>query len=202
MHPTKIQNMAVPSGLCYLLIVVLVFGTAFGQQQTRENDEENDVKLISGKVTRVIDGDTIQFCPKVDKDCADNEIIMVDLWGVDAPELGSKKQFHAEEARTYLEKLVSDETVILDVVSENGTNLQFVKVFIVNHPQSNLNLHLLMEGKGWSTVPDESDTQEYTLAEEFARNQRKGLWREIDPIEPWIWRDQERETEDQESSSD
>lgn len=167
----------------------------FGHCQQTETDDESEVELLVGKVTTVLDGDTLQFCPKVDDECTDDEVIEVDLWGVDAPELEEKSQFHAKEAKQYLAAQVSDETVILEVVARDETKRQFVKVFIVNHPNSNLNLHLLLEGKGWAIISEESDSKEYELAEEFAREQRKGLWREVEPIEPWIWREQQAEEE-------
>lgn len=190
------------SGCLLLMFLTSMSVIQFGPFLQAETDDESEIKLLVGKVTTVFDGDTLQFCPKVDEECTDDDLIEVDLWGVDAPELDLKKQFHAEEAKQYLESQVSDETVVLEVVSKDETNLQFVKVFIVNHPHSNLNLHLLLEGKGWANVPEESDSKEYELAEEFARDQRKGLWREVEPIEPWVWREQQAEGEKPETFGD
>lgn len=185
-----------------LLISVSIIQFGHYVEAETETNDEVDVELLVGKVTTVIDGDTMQFCPKVNVKCTSDEIIEVDLWGVDAPELDLKKQFHAEEAKEYLDSQVSDETVILEVVSKDETNRKFVKVFIVNHPQSNLNVHLLLEGKGWANVPEDADSKEYELAEEFARDQRMGLWREVEPIEPWIWRKQQAEREETETLTD
>ena len=46
-----------------------------------------------------------------------------------------------------------------------------------------------MEGHAWSIVSEESAAAEYELAEEYARKRKVGLWREVEPTVPWIWRE-------------
>ena len=151
--------------------------------------QTEDPEFLKGKVHEVVDGDTIVFCPKVESECKSAERYEVDLWGIDAPEVVPRKQFHAQKAKDYLEEVVDSQIIVLEIKerSEEGRNL--AKVFVVGHEHSNLNVHLLMEGHAWSIVEEDSASAEYDLAEEYAKERGIGLWREVEPTAPWIWRD-------------
>lgn len=165
--------------------------------QVLADDDSVEVELKTGVVKRVVDGDTIQYCPKLEESCTIAELIEVDLWGLDAPEITPIIQFHGLQAKEYLEETVLNETVVLEVM-DTVDEKKFVKVLIVNHPHSNLNPHLLMEGKAWATVDEESNAEEYELAEEHARERHLGLWREVEPVAPWIWRARQEEENESE----
>ena len=153
-------------------------------------ETESEIVVTSGVVTEIIDGDTFKYCPTKEEPCSEDEWVEVDLWGVDAPELTPKEQFFSKKASQYLLDELLKETVVLELMSKDDAGKQMVKVLIVNHPNSNFNVHLLMEGYGWSTVTDEdevSDTVSYREAEKFAQKRKLGLWREIEPIAPWDW---------------
>lgn len=151
--------------------------------------QSQEPEFLKGTVHEVVDGDTIDFCPKIEGECKSAERYEVDLWGIDAPEMVPRKQFHAQKAKDYLEKIVDSQVVVLEVKETNESGRKIARVFVVGHEHSNLNVHLLMEGHAWSTVEEDSDASEFKLAEEFARERKIGLWREVEPTAPWIWRE-------------
>ncbi|MCY3883409.1 MAG: thermonuclease family protein [Gammaproteobacteria bacterium] len=151
--------------------------------------EEED--FLKGTVHEVVDGDTIVFCPKIEGECKSAERYEVDLWGIDAPEVVPRKQFHAEKAKEYLESVVDSRVIVLEVKETTKEGKKLAKIFVVGHDPSNLNVHLLMEGHAWSIVEEDSDAAEFDLAEEYAKDRKLGLWRELEPTAPWDWRDTE-----------
>lgn len=174
-----------------ILIVKFIvgLGTACIAEENTEETESNIV-VTSGIVTEVIDGDTFKYCPTKDDPCSEDEWVEVDLWGVDAPELTPEEQFFSKKASQYLLDELLKQTVILEQMNKDDVAKPMVKVLIVNHPNSNFNVHLLMEGHGWSTVNDEDDVADvvsYREAEKFAQTRKLGLWREIEPVPPWDW---------------
>lgn len=163
-----------------------------------ETTEETESQLVvtSGKVTDIIDGDTFKYCPTTDEPCTEEQWIEVDLWGVDAPELTPKEQFFSKKASQYLVDELLRQTVVLEQMKTDDDGKPKVKVLIVNHPNSNFNVHLLLEGHGWATTTEEDDATDvvaYREAEKFARERKFGLWREIEPVAPWQWLKQHNE---------
>ncbi|MYD46722.1 MAG: hypothetical protein F4W92_10245 [Gammaproteobacteria bacterium] len=155
---------------------------------TEETD--SDIVVTSGVVTEIIDGDTFKYCPTKDDPCSEDEWVEVDLWGVDAPELIPEEQFFSKKASQYLVDELLKETVVLEQMDTDAAGKPMVKVLIVNHPNSNFNVHLLMEGHGWTTTTDEDDVTDvvsYREAEKFAQKRKLGLWREVEPVAPWDW---------------
>lgn len=157
--------------------------------------QSEEPEFLKGTVHEVVDGDTIVFCPKTEGECKSAERYEVDLWGIDAPEVVPRKQFHAQKAKEYLEEVVDSQIVVLEVKVTNESGRKIVRVFVVGHEHSNLNVHLLMEGHAWSTVEEDSDASEFKLAEEFAKERKIGLWREVEPTAPWIWRESHEKEE-------
>ncbi|MXW07140.1 MAG: hypothetical protein F4X56_05535 [Gammaproteobacteria bacterium] len=174
-----------------ILIVTIIVGLGIvyiAEENTEET--ESNIVVTSGIVTDVIDGDTFKYCPTKDDPCSEDEWVEVDLWGVDAPELTPEEQFFSKKASQYLLDELLKQTVILEQMNTDDAAKPMVKVLIVNHPNSNFNVHLLMEGHGWSTVTDEDDVEDvvsYREAEKFAQKRKLGLWREIEPVAPWNW---------------
>ena len=175
--------------------ICCVTGAQETAEQNATDEDESEVEFLKGTIPGVIDGDTVWFCPKVEEECQLSERTKVDLWGIDAPETSIPKQFHGEKAKEYLAKIVDSQTVILEVMDEDDSGRNLVKIYLVGHEQSNLNLHLLFKGNAWSTVGEDSEAPEYELAEKYARERNLGLWRDVEPIPPWKWREQEGSSE-------
>lgn len=180
-----ISRIAAQPALCLALCTgCLLFGLSL---------QSDEPELITGTVAEVRDGDTISFCPKIDEECKSKERFEVDLWGIDAPEMTPKKQFHAEKAKDYLSSVAQSKVAILEVMETEDSGKRIAKLFVVGTDHSNLNVHLLMEGHAWSTAKDDMDALEYDLAQDYAKDRQLGLWREVEPVAPWDWRKQHQE---------
>lgn len=193
-----------------VLQVLLVNGFVLGlgavdfAEETAEKTE-SELLVTAGTVTEIVDGDTFKYCPTEDEPCSEEQWIEVDLWGVDAPELTPKEQFFSKQASQYLVDELLQQTVILEQMKIDDNGKAFVKVLIVNHPNSNFNVHLLLEGHGWATTTADDDTADlvaYREAEKFAREHKLGLWREIEPIAPKEWLEQHADDLEAEQTSD
>ncbi len=183
----------------FFVAVTPTFGEEASELTENSQDETSENTFIIGVITKVIDGDTLQYCPNLEENCEDTELVEIDLWGMDAPELEPEPQFHAIRAQTHVEETLLDETVVIELMgtqSEVNEN-EFAKIYTLENQGEAVNLQLLMDGIAWSTVEDEDEKKAYALAEEFARERFIGLWREIEPIAPWLWLEQQ--SEDQES---
>ena len=174
-------------------------------ETTSDKETDSDLIVTSGTVTQIVDGDTFKYCPTEDAPCTEEEWLEVDLWGVDAPEMSPKEQFYSKKASQYLVDELLKQTVVLEQMKTNDEGKPMVKVLIVNHPNSNFNVHLLMEGHGWSTTTEEDDVADvvaYSEAEKFAQERKLGLWREIEPVAPWEWLKQHTDKLDQDPTSE
>lgn len=139
------------------------------------NDE-----LIYGKVVRVADGDTITLL--VDG----NKQVKVRLYGIDCPETKQDfskiaKQFTSDRS---IHKNVSVEVIDIDQYGRT--------VGIVNLPNGEiLNEELLKAGLAWHYKQyDQSDR--FAKLESEARKNKIGLWSIKKPLEPWLFRRQNR----------
>lgn len=172
-----------------IVVIALTVGIVLPDDETTVNTE-SDLIVTSGTVTNIVDGDTFEYCPTDDEPCSEEDWVEVDLWGVDAPELTPEEQFFSKKASQYLVDELLKQTVVLEQMKTDDAGKPMVKVLIVNHPNSNFNVHLLMEGHGWSTTTQEDDVADsvaYGEAEKFAKERKLGLWREIEPVAPWDW---------------
>jgi len=128
----------------------------------------------------VSDGDTITIEPVQGGDRA-----KVRLHGIDAPEL---RQPYGEAAKTFtLNKTLFKE---IDVrATPQGTDRYGRIVAVIDVPGAGILQELLLEaGLAWVYPAFCKDCNEWETIQEQARRQRKGLWAEKNPVEPWEWR--------------
>ena len=129
----------------------------------------------AGKVTAVIDGNTIEFASQ------DNRIHKVLLVGIDSPEL---EQEYGDEAKKFLEKLILHKDVVVQFKGKDnsGNLLAVVMVNGRNDPR----VELLKEGLAWTVEKNRSeDLEPYKT---FARRKGRGLWKQENPVPPWTYR--------------
>jgi endonuclease YncB( thermonuclease family) len=159
-------------GAFFLILSLVVWDTG---SATAEN-------ILSGKVTTVIDGNTIEVI------ATDNETYKISLFGIDCPELG---QEFGEKAKSFLQKLILDKNVSVKIQGKDrwGTRLGIVLIDGESDPR----LRLLEAGLAWTAERDPID--EFELLKERAREKGKGLWKEQDPTPPWIFRRQQTMTQ-------
>lgn len=135
---------------------------------------------LSGKVTEVIDGNTISLKSL-------SHTIKVRLLAVMPPE---KSQPYADVARKHLADLILGKYV---VVRYTGIGQEGYLVGRILLEQVDVNAQMLRDGVAWYYRPDESDLAEadrqiYPTCEQAARTESRGLWSEADPMPPWEFR--------------
>ena len=142
------------------------------------------VLLISGglsseylenlKIKRVIDGDTVHVFSK-------GEVLKVRLVEIDTPEMD---QPHGKEAKEYLENLLKDGYINLDI---SGTDIYKRKLGRIYWKEKDINRLMVKSGHAW--VYDQYVTdQTFYEDQNYARSRKLGLWESNDPIQPWEWR--------------
>jgi endonuclease YncB( thermonuclease family) len=129
--------------------------------------------LLAGKVTRVIDGDTIDVI-------LDSGRIRVRLQGIDAPE---RDQPGGREAQRWLQQRLIDQLIQLEPVSQDRYERM---VAIVHADDGIVNEQLLQAGHAWAYrhYLRRAD-RHYCDLEERARSARLGLWATAAPHAPW-----------------
>jgi endonuclease YncB( thermonuclease family) len=148
---------------------------------------------FAASVTGVSDGDTITVLDS-------NQIPhKIRLAGIDAPEKG---QPFGERAKQRLSELVFKQVVHIDwsKMDKYGRMVAVVRVPAPGTCDSvpcsatmDVNLAQIAAGFAWHYKQYESeqtkhDRLAYGIAEQHAREQKLGLWRDTDPVPPWEWR--------------
>ena len=131
---------------------------------------------IKGKVVAVTDGDTITVLDDMDKGR-----FRIRLDKIDAPE---KKQAFGNKAKQYLSTLIYGKQVKIRFkkIDNYGRILGIVYL-----DGKEINLQMVQDGLAWH-YRHYDNTESYITAEQIARANKKGLWIEKDPINPYIFR--------------
>lgn len=151
-----------------IIFCVLLFGFAtmqiFGQ-----------VKVLQGKVVKVIDGDTFDLLTNEDV------LFRVRMAHIDAPE--KKQDFGSVSKKILLEKIVFKVvSVSFSTRDRNGRILG--TVFYKNR---NINLQMVEEGMAWHFTKFSSD-ENYANAQKSAQTKKLGIWSKSVVISPWEFR--------------
>ena len=130
------------------------------------------------KIKRVVDGDTVHVFSK-------GEVLKVRLVEIDTPEMD---QPHGQEAKEYLENLLKDGYINLDI---SGTDIYKRKLGRVYWKEKDINRIMVKSGNAW--VYDQYVTdQTFYEDQNYARSRKLGLWESNDPIQPWEWRKRDK----------
>lgn len=124
----------------------------------------------SVRVVTVKNGDTLTIADSLDKR------IEICLLGIDAPEKG---QPYAKASRQGLASLVQGKTVIVEL-SHNKEGGLCGTLFLSGN---NINATMVYHGLAWSS----SDSR-YGQLEQDARNAKRGLWKDRNPVRPSDYR--------------
>ena len=134
-----------------------------------------DPQILTGRVVRVADGDTLTV---LDSDQRQHKIRLA---RIDAPE---KKQPFGGDAREALAGRVNNK----DVRIEWKTRDRYHRIVGEVHLDGRrINRELVADGWAWHYVRY-SKSNELREAEQKARNERRGLWRDENPVPPWEFR--------------
>jgi endonuclease YncB( thermonuclease family) len=136
-------------------------------------------ETLAGTVIVVIDGDTVLFKPDTYHPSS-RAFLKVRLAQIDAPE---SRQPHGEAATQALKALALKRRATLEIVATDvyGRMLGRLAVEAVT-----VNAELVRSGHAWASSRG-GDGALAALQRE-ARRERRGLWRDADPVPPWAWR--------------
>ena len=133
---------------------------------------------ITGKVTRVSDGDTVWVSDSLGRH-------KVRLNRIDAPE---SEQPFGKESAAHLKSLIGGKTVRV----EYSTTDQYGRILgIIYLGETDINLQMVRDGCAWHYKHFDK-TPAYAEAEREARTAKRGLWAADNPINPHQWRKSKR----------
>ena len=155
-----------------LLVVILTmfFSSSFGF---------NDKEGMKVRVTKVIDGNTIEILTD------DDEVYQIMFKDVDSPEIG---QNFGEEAKRFTEKLLLKKKVTVEMKGKDMWGNRLAGVTLNNG--KNIEQLLIEEGLAWYNSM-KSNNQKLAEVELKTKETKKGLWSESEPTPPWIFRRQQ-----------
>jgi endonuclease YncB( thermonuclease family) len=154
---------------------------------------------LQGKVIKVADGDTVTI---VDNQGQKHRIR---LTGIDAPE---KDQPYGNVSTQSLVELVSVKTVTIEY-EKRGRYKRIVGKILVDPPgevfcmaldcvkKVDAGLEQIKSGLAWhykyyQMEQSEEDRRLYSEAELEARTKKIGLWKDEEPMAPWVWRKRQK----------
>lgn len=171
------------------LLAGLLLVPVGGRAASADASGRFDTVAEYGRVTRVWDGDTVVITP-VGKRKGYN----CRLYGIDAPETRKKEipgQPYGVAAAAALRKLVLGREVVVELTGEQSYRR---KVGIILLEGVDLNREMVRKGYAWAYVRHLRGpyASAYLEAEREARQERRGLWRDRNPLPPWEFRSQLR----------
>ncbi len=137
---------------------------------------------FTAKVVSVADGDTLTVQ-------GPTETLRIRLNGIDAPE---GNQAFAAKAKSLLNVLSKDKVVHVKTVGKDQYGRWLADVVLP--PTRSLNQEMVRQGLAWHFKRYSQDKVLAQLETE-AREAKKGLWSDSDPIPPWEWREKIRRGE-------
>ncbi len=132
-----------------------------------------------GKITSVYDGETVFV------ELHNGDIDSIKLWGIDAPELD---QEYGVAAKRRLAKYIHQDVSI----KYKTRDRQNYMVAIISYKNGSdeeviLNNALVEEGYAWKNKY--CDDKDLEKLQKKAEKDKKGLWKNNNPIAPWDWRE-------------
>lgn len=137
---------------------------------------------LVGKVTRVIDGDTIEVKTLPEKILVYEIPIRVRLINIDAPE---KKQAYGRWSKEQLKALLAGQSVTVSYTQTDRYGRVLGRVVTANGTEANR--QQVLKGAAWVYERYNTDNSLPALQRE-AQTQKRGLWADNQPVPPWEWR--------------
>ena len=141
--------------------------------------------ILQGKVVSVADGDTITV---LDSQKTQHKIR---LQGIDAPE---RAQAFGNKSKQSLHEMVHGKQVTVDYQKKDKYGRVVGKILLNN---TDVCLEQLKRGMAWhfkqyANEQPKEDQETYSLAEQQAKTELKGLWKDKQPVPPWEFRKQNK----------
>ena len=134
---------------------------------------------ITGKIIKVVDGDTIDVLQN-------RQTVRIRLNGIDAPESG---QAFGKRSKQFVLELAAQKMVKFEVFEKDRYGRSVGDVILPDG--RNLNREIVKAGYAWWFRKYSKDPSLGRLEEE-ARQTRRGLWQDKNPMAPWDWRRMKR----------
>lgn len=133
--------------------------------------------VVAARVTRVVDGDTIEVRYS-------GKEVRVRLWGIDTPEW---EQPHSREARDFTRRHLAGRRVDLEVRTRDSHGRLVAMVMVDGR---SFNEELVRQGWAWVHIHycKEPVCRKWRRLEKEARDAGRGLWRQSHPVPPWQWK--------------
>jgi endonuclease YncB( thermonuclease family) len=146
-------------------------------------------ELLMGRIVGISDGDTVTLLD------ANQRQYKIRLTGIDAPE---KKMPFGQRSKEHLSDLVFNKDVQVETEKLDRYGRTLGKILF---NRKDINLGMINAGLAWHYKKYQheqsgSDRLLYAHAEDQARQQRNGLWRDPSPTPPWEWRNGARTKDD------
>jgi len=133
-------------------------------------------ETINGRVVGISDGDTLTILD------ASNMQFKIRLAAIDAPE---KAQPFGQRGKQKLSEICYGKNASIRVVS---TDRYGRSVGDVDCAGFNANEVMIQSGLAWVYRKYDKGHEHFYSFEEEARNARRGLWMDSNPMAPWEWR--------------
>lgn len=134
---------------------------------------------MSGVVFVVIDGDTVLFKPD-SYGAASRAFLKIRLANIDAPE---KDQPYGEAATRALSALVLNQRVEVTTVAIDAYGRTIAQIQL---GAMQVNTELVRRGLAWASAYRRNAALK--VVQRDAQQAARGLWREAEPMPPWVWR--------------
>lgn len=138
--------------------------------------ENNQVSVVS-----IQDGDTVTVKTK------SNKKIKIRMYGIDAPELS---QSYGKKSKEHLEKLLKNKNITYKTANVDSYGRTVATIYAGD---INVNYEMIKSGYAWH-YKHYYKSKKYSEAEKYARDNKLGLWAEDKPTPPWKYRENMRET--------
>ena len=153
---------------------------------------------LPGKVEKVIDGDTLRLADETDSKGRVHTGAVLGIRGIAAPALD---QPFGKQAHERLKELIEGKAIIRNGPTAGAYRERNAWFFRTEKGES-LALLMISEGLAWVAEPELEDThrkptdvkkvvpetEAWLKAEREAREAKRGLWADKDPVRPWEWR--------------
>ena len=159
---------------------------------------------VPGKVEKVIDGDTLRLADETDSKGRVHTGAVLGIRGIAAPALD---QPFGKQAHERLKELIEGKAIIRNGPTPRAYRERNAWFFRTEKGES-LALLMISEGLAWTVEAELEDkhrkptdvkkvvpeTEAWLKAEREAREAKRGLWADKDPVRPWEWRAKVKES--------
>ncbi len=156
--------------LYYILLSIVLFASC--TSNSVKSTDSTDLKEITGKVIKIVDGDTYDLLT------ADKQTLRIRMEGIDAPEKGMP--FY-KVSKNYLGSLCFQKEVTIKVIEKDGHDRLVADTYL---DEKELGQEMIKAGLAWHFKKYSSD-EILAQMEILARNNKVGLWIDPRPIGPW-----------------